>query len=391
MEHVKKSHGQLHQEQYHRLRQAVLRELEQLSYVDDTSIEEVIAAKVLKLEREEGLSYPVWKQLETKLYNSLRKLDIIEELVQDSEVSEIMINGPDHIFYEKHGIIKRFPGVFDSEQRLLEVIDQIVGEHNRRVNTRNPIVDTRLADGSRVHIVLSPISLQGPVITIRKFKQEVMNLDFLIRNHSISQQAADYLERLVQDRQSILISGGTGSGKTTLLNALSASIDIGERIITIEDCAELQLQNVPNLIRLECRDANDEGTGQITMRDLIKASLRMRPDRIVVGEVRSAEALDLLQALNTGHQGSLSTIHANTCKDTFSRLETMVLMAMDLPIGAIRNQIASGIQVIVHVKKYPDGSRKVDEIISVDGMSDGEMSYHSVFVREGEELVWQEA
>ncbi|MGN0170961.1 MAG: CpaF family protein [Lachnospiraceae bacterium] len=364
------------------LRKEILRDLEQQSDYNDSMILNTVQRVVAQKEREVGFRYADWHLAQETLYNSLKRLDIIEDLMQDEEVTEVMINGPDHIFYEKNGCLYPFDKSFESETRLREIIDQIVGEHNRRVNTRTPIVDTRLRDGSRVHIVLGPISLQGPVVTIRKFSQDVMSLSFLVQNGTMRQQEADYLERLVKEKQTILITGGTGSGKTTLLNALSAAISRQERVITIEDSAELRLQNSPNLIRLECRDATEEGALAVTMRDLIKASLRMRPDRIIVGEVRGPEALDLLQTLNTGHQGSLSTLHANTCRDSLSRLETMVLMAMDLPLKAIRAQIASGIQVIAHVKKYPDGSRKLDEIIHINGMNKEEIMYHSIYKRE---------
>lgn len=368
-------------ELFRQLRKEILRELEQEAGLEDDRILDTVQRVVAREERGRGLSYRDWKTVEEALYNSLKRLDVIESLMQDEEVTEIMINGPEHIFYEKRGRLYPFGESFESEKRLREIIDQIVGEHNRRVNTRTPIVDTRLKDGSRVHIVLEPVSLQGPVVTIRKFRQDVMNLAFLVKNDTMRQQEADLLEKLVQERQTILITGGTGSGKTTLLNALSAAISSRERVITIEDSAELRLQNSPNLIRLECRDGNEEGTPAVTIRDLIKASLRMRPDRIVIGEVRGPEALDLMQALNTGHQGSLSTLHANTCKDSLSRLETMMLMAMDLPLKAIRAQIASGIQVVAHVRKYPDGSRKLDEIIRVDGMGEENILYHSIYKR----------
>lgn len=363
------------------LRKRILQELEQQSELSESSIADTVQRVVAEKEREVGFGFADWKLAEETLYNSLKRLDVIEGLMQDDEVTEVMINGPEHIFYEKNGQLHSFGESFESEKRLREIIDQIVGEHNRRVNTRNPIVDTRLKDGSRVHIVLDPISLQGPVVTIRKFSQDAMNLSFLVQNGTMRRQEAEYLEKLVKDKQTILITGGTGSGKTTLLNALSAAISSQERVITIEDSAELRLQNSPNLIRLECRDATEEGALAVTIRDLIKASLRMRPDRIIVGEVRGAEALDLLQAFNTGHQGSLSTLHANTCKDSLSRLETMMLMAMDLPLKAIRAQIASGIQVIVHVSKYPDGSRKLDEIIQLDGVKGEEIMYHSIYKR----------
>ena len=260
------------------LRRQILRELEQQTDLKEEMIADTVQRVVAQKERESGFSYSTWKVAEEILYNSLKKLDVIESLMQDEEVTEVMINGPEHIFYEKRGCLYPFSESFESEQRLREIIDQIVGEHNRRVNTRTPIVDTRLKDGSRVHIVLEPISLQGPVVTIRKFRQDAMNLDFLVENGTMEEKEAEYLKKLVQEKQTVLITGGTGSGKTTLLNALSAAISSKERVITIEDSAELKLQNSPNLIRLECRDANEEGDLAVTIRDLIKASLRMRPD-----------------------------------------------------------------------------------------------------------------
>ncbi|SFQ20208.1 pilus assembly protein CpaF [Lachnospiraceae bacterium XBB1006] len=369
------------QERYKKMRRQVLSELEECECLNDEVIKMVIARVVAKEERHFGFSYEEWLEYEVNIFNSLKKFDVIEELMADPEVTEVMINGPFRVFYEKKGRVYPFEKCFESRERLQEIIEQIVGEHNRRVNTKSPIVDSRLADGSRVHIVLEPISLEGPVVTIRKFPPEVMGLSYLVEHDSMPEEVAEYLRNLVKNKKTILVTGGTGSGKTTLLNALSEGIEKSERVITIEDSAELQLRQVENLIRLECRDATENGAGAITIRDLIKAALRMRPDKIVIGEVRGPEALDLLQALNTGHEGSMSSLHANSCKDAILRLETLVLMAMDLPIKAVRAQIASGIQYIVHVKKYGDGVRRLDQIIQIDGLCEEEVAYHPIYQR----------
>lgn len=369
-------------EVFQELRRECVVKLQELDAIEEEKKEDVIASVVSRKSKELGLSLYVWRELEVRLLNSLSKLDIIEELMEDKDVTEVMINGHNSIFYERNGRVYPYEKSFESEQRLLEIIDQIVGEHNRRVNMRTPIVDTRLRDGSRVHIVLPPISLQGPVMTIRKFKEDIISIKTLVDKRSITDGIACYLEEGVRERKTILITGGTGSGKTTLLNALSEIISSEDRVITIEDSAELKLQKIPNLIRLECRQSTEEGLSAVTIRDLIKASLRMNPDRIVIGEVRGAEALDLLQVLNTGHRGSLSTLHANSCKDSFSRLETMALMAMDLPLYAIRSQIASGIQIIVHLSKTEDGKRVVDEVIEIEGFVNGEITYRTIYQQE---------
>lgn len=327
-------------------------------------------------------------RIEQQVFNSLRKLDVLQELVDDPEVSEIMVNGPGHIFYEKDGRVQVWTQSFTSEEKMQDVIQQIVGSHNRVVNLSNPIVDTRLSDGSRVNIVLSPISLEGSVITIRKFPQHPLDMETLIAREAISREAAELLKRLVKARYSILISGGTSSGKTTFLNALSQYIPEDERVITIEDSAELQIQGVKNLVRLETRNANMEGVMPITIRDLIRTALRMRPDRIIVGECRGAETFDMLQALNTGHDGGLSTAHGNSCRDILSRLEMMVLMGMDLPLAAIRQQIASGIDIIVHLGRLRDKSRRVLEIAELDGIEEGELKLHTLYELEQGACGW---
>jgi len=315
----------------------------------------------------------------TELFNAFRKLDLLEEFLEDEEITEIMINGTQNIFVEKNGRLFQTDKRFLSRDKLEDVIQQIAAGSDRLVNEASPIVDARLSDGSRVNVVLAPIALNGPIVTIRKFPKEAITMKQLIEWHSISPEAVDFLAMLVCAGYNIFISGGTGSGKTTFLNALSQYIPKDERIITIEDNAELRILDVPNLVSLEARNANVEGSGAVTIRDLIKSALRMRPDRIIVGEVRSAEAIDMLQALNTGHDGSLSTGHANSPQDMISRLETMVLMGMDLPLAAIRRQIASGIDIIVHLGRLRDKSRKVLEIAEVTDYRDGEVILTPLF------------
>lgn len=345
----------------------------------DEEIEELIASAVSKEARKEMISVRQRVILETQIFNALRKLDVLQELVDNPQITEIMVNGPNHIFYEKAGRIYKFDGGFSSDDKMQDVIQQIVGRHNRVVNQASPIVDTRLSDGSRVNIVLSPISIEGSAICIRKFPEHPYSMDQLIEMGALSQEAAKFLEVLVEAKYNIFISGGTGSGKTTFLNALSQYIPDDERIITIEDSAELQLLNAENVVRLETRNANTEGVEAITIRDLIKTALRMRPDRIIVGECRGEEALDMLSAMNTGHDGSLSTGHANSCRDILSRLETMVIMGKELPIPAIRSQIASGIDIIVQLGRIRDKSRKVLEIAEVDGMEAGDIRLRTLY------------
>ena len=306
-----------------------------------------------------------------ELFNALRKLDILQELLEDETITEIMINGVENIFIEQNGNIFISEKRFLSKGKLEDIVQQMVAECNRVVNESTPIVDARLKDGSRVNVVLPPIALNGPIVTIRKFPKERITMRRLLSYEAISEEAAGFLIRLVRARYNIFISGGTSSGKTTFLNVLSDYIPQEERIITIEDNAELQIKGLPNLVRLEARNANLEGEGEISIRDLIRAALRMRPDRIIVGEVRGEEAIDMLQAFNTGHDGSISTGHANSPKDMLSRLETMVLMGMNLPLGAIQRQIASGIDILVHLGRMKDKSRKVLEIMEVLGYEDG--------------------
>lgn len=341
--------------------------------VDDEEIQEMIDDLVVSLGRRYALSLEDRRALGRSVFHSLRKMDVIQELVDSDDVTEIMINGTENIFIEKNGRICEWDKRFESRERLENVIQQIVARCNRAVNEASPIVDARLENGSRVNIVLAPVALNGPIVTIRRFPEHPISMEDLIRYGSVTRQAAEELERLVAAGYNIVVSGGTGSGKTTFLNALSQYIPDTERIITIEDSAELQLQGIPNLVRLETRNANADGTRAIAIRDLIRTSLRMRPDRVVVGEVRGSEAIDMLQAMNTGHDGSLSSAHANSPRDLLARLETMVLMGMELPLAAIRRQIASGVDIIIHLGRLRDRSRRVLEITEVIDIEDGEI------------------
>ena len=305
------------------------------------------------------------------VYSSIRGLGILDTIMADDTITEVMINGPDCIFVEQNGRVRRLNQTFESEKKLRDIIQRIVGKAGRAVDEAHPIVDTRLESGDRVNVVLRPISLTGPIVTIRKFSKNPMTIEKLIQYGSITKDIADFLELLVRSKYNIFISGGTGSGKTTVLNALSNYIPKDERIITIEDSAELQIEGIENLVSLESRNANSSGEGEITIRDLIKSSLRMRPDRIVVGEVRGAEALDMLQAMNTGHDGSLSTGHANSSYDMMSRLETMVIQGSEgLPLAAIRQQIASALDIVIHLSRLRDHSRKTMEISEVIGIDE---------------------
>lgn len=320
--------------------------------------------------------------LHKDVFDSLRGFGVLQELLEDDEITEIMVNDIKKIFVEKRGKIEKFSGQFPSAERLEDIIQQIVGSANKRVNQADPIVDTRLPDGSRVNVVLSPIAIAGSTITIRKFPKKSITMEDLIDYGSITKEAAEMLKELVVGGYNIFISGGTGSGKTTFLNALSNYIPADERIITIEDSAELRLQNVDNIVRMEARQENFHGECGISIRDLIRTALRMRPDRIIVGEVRGTEALDMLQAMNTGHDGSMSTGHGNSAKDMMTRLETMVLMGVDMPLLAIRNQIASAIDIVVHLSRMRDKSRKVISIQEITGVKDGEITMASIYERE---------
>lgn len=319
------------------------------------------------------------RRLVRRVFDSFRGLDVLQPLVDNPRITEIMINSHQDIFIEQDGEVKKLPLQFESQSRLEDIIQSIVGTVNRVVNESTPIVDARLKDGSRVNIVLPPIALKGPTMTIRKFPESPMTMDDLVGRGALTEEAAEQLRILVKGKYNIFIGGGTGSGKTTFLNALSQYIPPDERVITIEDSAELKIVTVPNLVSLETRNANTEGRGEIAMRDLIRSSLRMRPNRIVVGEVRGSEALDMLQAMNTGHDGSLSTGHANSTQDMISRLETMVLSGADLPISVVRQQISSAIDIFVHLSRLRDRSRRVTEISEVIGMSDGEVVLNPLY------------
>lgn len=375
-------------EQCRREINARLREKIDLSReISDAEIHDMIDDFVSSLGRSYALSMEQRNELGTSIFHSLRKMDILQELIDDDDITEIMVNGTEGIFIEKSGRLFRWDKSFESKEKLEDIIQQIVAKCNRAVNEASPIADARLENGARVNIVLSPVALNGPVITIRRFPSRPISMEDLLRFESITQEAADDLQRLVAAGYNILISGGTGSGKTTFLNVMSGFIPKSERIITIEDSAELQLQDTPNLVRLETRSSSEEGVREISIRDLIKASLRMRPDRIVVGEVRGGEAIDMLQALNTGHDGSLSTAHANSARDLLSRLETMALMGMELPLAAIRRQISSGVDIIVHLGRLRDKSRRVLEIVEILGYEEGEIVTKPIykFTETGEE------
>ncbi len=345
----------------------------------DEEVEEVIDDIFVETKEISLLTVSQRRQLHKEVFDSLRRLDILQEFIDDPSVTEIMINGPENIFVERKGKLSKISQTFESEEKLRDVIQQIVAGCNRVVNEASPIVDARLSNGSRVNIVMNPVALNGPIVTIRRFPDKPITMEGLIATGSVTSEAAEFLKLLVKAKYNIFISGGTGSGKTTFLNVLSGFIPFDERVITIEDSAELQLQGIDNLVRLETRNSNVEGCGEITIRDLIRSSLRMRPDRIIVGEVRGGEAVDMLQCLNTGHDGSMSTGHANSARDMLTRLENMVLMGAELPLAAIRQQIASGLDIIVHLGRLRDKSRKVLEISEVLGYENGEIVTRELF------------
>ncbi|KQX67992.1 CpaF family protein [Paenibacillus sp. Root444D2] len=362
------------------LKQQIKEKIDLSSTVSDVTLIELIEESVFSAAGEHGWTSSEMQALVKRIFDSFRGLDILQPLIDDPSVTEIMVNGHECIFFERKGAVERYPYPLESVEKLEDLIQMIVSKVNRIVNQATPIVDARLPDGSRVNIVLPPASLSGPTLTIRKFPEKPLLMADLIRMGSISEEAAEVLQVMVESGFNIFIGGGTGSGKTTFLNALSAWIPPHERIITIEDSAELQIQTVPNLVRMETRNANTEGKGEITIRELIRSSLRMRPNRIIVGEVRGAEALDMLAAMNTGHDGSLSTGHANTSVDMLSRLETMVLSGAPLPVDVIRKQIASALDVMIHVSRIRDRTRRVTEIHEVLGVKDGEVQLHPLFL-----------
>lgn len=362
------------------LQKQIMQDLDFGEELSDSQLKDLISKYLLKKENLTQVSLVQRKQIGKEIFDSLRKLDILQDLIEDDEVTEIMVNGTEAVFVEKDGKIEKWKLKFESKEKLLQIINQIVSECNRAVNESNPIVDARLKNGARVNVVLHPIALNGPILTIRRFPDKPITMNRLKELEAVSEEAAQFLQKAVKAKYNIIISGGTGSGKTTFLNALSQYIPKDERIITIEDSAELQILGIDNLIRMETRNANLEGGKEITIRDLIKASLRMRPDRIVVGEVRGEEAFDMIgSALNCGHDGSMSSAHANSAKDMLLRLENMMLMAAPLPVGAIRRQIASGVDVIVHLGRLRDKSRKVLEISEILGMKEEEILLNTLF------------
>ena len=362
-----------------RLRERILKKMDHSKELTDEEVKELIDSFILQEEEMRLLSVTERQQMKQEIFCAMRRLDILQGLLEDAAVTEIMINGPDSLFVEKEGRLYHSREKFESEEKLLHVIQKIVGSCNRAVNEASPIVDARLPDGSRVNVVLKPIAINGPIVTIRRFPKEAITMEEMLSKNSISKEAAEELKVWVKSGYNIFISGGTGSGKTTFLNVLSGFIPAGERIITIEDSAELQLQKVENLVRMETRNANVEGCNAVTIRDLIKSSLRMRPDRIIVGEVRGSEAVDMMTAFNTGHDGSMSTGHANSAADMLNRLQTMILMELEIPLIAVKQQIASGIDIMVHLGRIRDKSRKVLEIVELDGLENGEIKLHTLY------------
>ncbi|MCR4649001.1 MAG: CpaF family protein [Lachnospiraceae bacterium] len=368
------------------LKGIVRSEIEPYSEMDESEIKRLIAEIVYRETSDVHLSLKEKEALVKSIFDSIRKLDILQELIEDEEVSEIMVNGYERIFIEKGGSIREWDKSFATREKLDDVIQQIVSSCNRVVNESEPIVDARLTGGERVNIVLSPPAINGPIMTIRRFPKEVFTMKKLIENGSISSEAAGFLKDAVTAGYNIFVSGGTSSGKTTLLNVLCDFIPPKERVITIEDSAELNIKTIENLVRLETRNSNSSGCEAITIRDLIKTALRMRPDRIIVGEVRGAEVVDMLQAFNTGHEGSLSTGHANSARDMITRLEAMYLQSSEIPLEAIRKQIASGIDILVHLERGRDGKRRVTEIDELTSDGNRSIALNTLFeLEEGPE------
>lgn len=361
-----------------RLREQLRLQLNERQQVSDEELYDMIDKTIMEAAKESYLPLKEKIELRGALFNSFRRLDVLQRALDNPNITEVMINGASRVFVEENGQTKLWEYEFESEEQLEDMIQQIVSQVNRVVNVSNPIVDARLPDGSRVHVVLPPVTLDGPVVTIRKFPR-VLTMETLIALGAVSREAADLLKRLVKAGYNIFISGGTNSGKTTFLNALSAYIPSDERVITIEDSAELQIQQVRNLVRMETRNANGEGRGAIGIGDLIRASLRMNPDRIIVGEVRGSESLELLNAYNTGHDGGLSSGHGNSPKDMLARLETMVLMGAELPLAAIRSQIASALDIMIHLGRLRDKTRRVLQIAEVEEYQDGEIKLHTLY------------
>lgn len=360
------------------LQESIIGRMDLSRQMSEEEVRELIDEEISKEGKARHLTLDTKATLRKEIYHTIRELGILQDLIDDPEITEIMVNGTTPIFVEKEGKISQLSVSFESEEKLNHVIQQIVSRCNRVINEASPIVDARLKDGSRVSAVLAPIALNGPILTIRRFPREAITMEQLVSMNSITQEAAEFLKKMVQAGYNILVSGGTGSGKTTFLNVLSGFIPETERVITIEDSAELQLQNLSNLVRLETRNANVDGCREITIRDLIKASLRMRPSRLIVGEVRGKEAVDMLQSVNVGHYG-MTTVHANSVRDVVSRLETMVLMGMDLPLNAIRKQIVSGFDLMIHLGRLRDGSRRVLEIAEPLSVAGEEVQMQTLF------------
>lgn len=361
------------------IRREILQGIDRTSNISDDEIMDKVSDIIFHRSGQSYMEMSEKRELADMVFNSMRRLDILQPAIDDKSITEIMVNGPDDLFIERAGRVTRINTGFENIEKLEDVIQSIVSRTNRTVNEASPIVDFALADGSRVNVVLKPVALNGPIITIRKFPENPMTMEQLVGKGSLSAEAAEDLNLLVCAKYNIFICGGTGSGKTTFLNALSGKIPADERLITIEDSAELQINSVENIVRLETRNANSEGRGKITIRDLIKTSLRMRPERIIVGEVRGEEALDMLQAMNTGHDGSLSTGHANSAADMLKRLETMVLSAAPLPLEAVRQQIASAIDIVIHLARLRDKSRRVLEISEIAGYSGGQIHLNPLY------------
>lgn len=371
--------------------QRVMGRLDLSREISDEELIELIQEEICRCGSRQHLGIKQRLQLQRAVFHALRRLDVLEDLLADETITEIMINGPDTIFVERKGRLEKTDLSFSSKEKLDDVIQKIASANNKMANETHPITDTRLEDGTRVNIVLPPVAVDHSIVSIRKFPKDHITMETLLQWGALSREVMEFIKGLVVAGYNIFVSGGTGSGKTTFLNAMAAFIPPEERVITIEDSAELQLQEVDNLVRLEAREATMEGKLEVTIGDLVRTSLRMRPDRIIVGECRGKEALEMLQACNTGHDGSFSTGHANSAGDMLSRLETMVLMAGDMPIGAIRSQIASGVDIIIHLGRMRDKTRKVLEIIEVLGMKQGEIMYQTLysFVEEGKgERVW---
>ncbi len=364
------------------IRNEIAGNLDRTRNISDDEVMDTVTDAVFRISGKDYMNIAEKRELADMVFNSMRRLDILQPVIDDKTITEIMINGPDKLFIEREGRVSGIDTGFESTEKLEDVIQAIVSRTNRTVNEASPIVDFTLPDGSRVNVVLKPVALNGPVMTIRKFPAEPMTMEQLVAAGSLSPEAAEDLGCLVRAKYNIFICGGTGSGKTTFLNALSARIPSEERIITIEDSAELQIKGIENIVRLETRNANTEGKGRITIRELIRTSLRMRPERIIVGEVRGEEALDMLQAMNTGHDGSLSTGHANSAADMMKRLETMVLSAAPLPLEAVRQQITSAIDIVIHLARLRDKTRRVIEISEIKGCCNGQIELNPLYVFE---------